>query len=85
MDIQALAVLAAPELWDCSPVKLIQFEGRGGEFQALAAKLLYSFIEEAQAYPHSQLVEQFWSSVEKGHPGLVSNSELALAWSENYT
>jgi hypothetical protein len=81
MDIQALAVLAAPELWDCS----VKFEGRGGEFQALAAKLLYSFIEEAQAYPHSQLVEQFWSSVEKGHPGLVSNSELALAWSENYT
>ena len=79
MDIHALAFLAAAESWDWKPVQRIQLSGEsGGKFKARPAKLLYSFIEEAQAYPHSQLVEQFWSNVERGHPGLGSNSELAL-------
>jgi len=85
MDIHALAVLAAPELWDCLPVKLIQSAGQGGKLQGLTAKLLSGFIEESHTYPDSQLVDQFWFNVEKGHPGLRTNSEFRFVGSENHT
>lgn len=85
MNVHALAVLAAAESWN-PPVKFIQQSGeRGDKFQAIMLKLLSSFIEESQAYPDSQLVDQFWFNVEKGHAGLRKNSEFSLVSSENHT
>ncbi|KIM40955.1 hypothetical protein M413DRAFT_28062 [Hebeloma cylindrosporum] len=71
MDTHALAVLAAAESWNWPPVKYIQKFGD----QSITPKLLSSFIEESRAFPDSQLVDQFWFNVQKGHRGLETNKE----------
>ena len=85
MDVYALAVLAAIESRN-PPVNRIQQSGeQGDKLQTITLKLLSGFIEELRAYPDSQLVDQFWFNVEKGHAGLRTNSELPLVWPEYHT
>ena len=76
MDIHALAVLAAAESWNWPPVKYIQQSGE----QSITPKILSAFIQESQAYPHSQLVDQFWFNIQRGHMDLETNSELTAVW-----
>ena len=79
MNIPAQALLSAAQSWGWPPVKPIQ----ESEDQSITPKLLSCFIEASQAYPDSQLVDQFWSNVQLGHTGLKTNSELTAVLAMN--
>ena len=41
------------------------------------------FIEASQAYPDSQLVDEFWFNVQKGHADLKTNNKLTAVLAMN--
>jgi hypothetical protein len=79
MNIHAQALLSAAQSWNWPPVKYIQESGD----QSITPKLLSCFIEPSHAYPDSQLVDQFWFNVQRGHTGLETNSKLKVLLAMN--
>jgi len=67
-----VALLATVQSWNWPPVKYIQESGD----ESITPKLLSCFIEASQAYPDSQLVDQFWFNVQRGHASLKTNNGL---------
>lgn len=74
VNTHALTFLAAAESWNRPPVKYIQD-------QSITPKLLSGFVVEA--YPDSQLVDQFQLNVQRGHTGLQTNSKLTVVLAMN--